>query len=286
MSRYKIAGMFLVFASFLGCNKEEPIPAYIHIDDFTLTTNYSTQGSASHKILDAWIYIDDQFVGAFEMPCTVPVLFEGPHTLKVLPGVMENGISETRLPYPFYDRYVQSVDLVAGQILDTDPVTVYSQSADLDWIEDYEGLAHGFCTNSGLGDPDTVMKIFIAPDPAVFELNGSGGVVLGSGVYFGETCNKYVLPKGGAAVFLELNYNCNTDFNVGLRGYSGSSLQSQGIALTLRPTSGEWKKVYVNLTQEVGGATTSGTFSVFFSFVKAPALSESFVYLDNIKLIN
>lgn len=282
MNRCVIVGMFLILLALLGCNKEEPIPSYIHIDQFTLTTNYATEGSASHRILDAWIYVDDQLVGAFELPCTVPVLYEGTHTLKVLPGVMENGISETRITYPFYDRFEQSVDLVAGQITDVVPTTAYSQSADFSWIEDYEGLAHGFCT--GL-TPDTVMTIYTTPAPEVFELTGSGGVNLGSGIYLGETCNKYILPKGGAPVFLELNYNCNTDFNVGVRGYSGSTLDVQGISLTLRPTTG-WKKVYVNLTNEVSSATNSTTFSIFFSFVKDPAVAESYVYLDNVKLIN
>jgi len=45
-----------------SCNKEEPIPAYIHIDKIDLKTNYSIQGSNSHKIIDAWIYVDDQLL--------------------------------------------------------------------------------------------------------------------------------------------------------------------------------------------------------------------------------
>lgn len=270
---------------FFSCNKEEPVPAYIRIDKFTLNADYAAQGSASHKIMDAWIYVDDQLVGAFELPCTVPVLYEGTHVIKIHPGIQENGISETRIPYPFYTRHEQSADLVAGEITVIDPVTGYASAADFSWIEDYEGLAHGFCTSAGTGDPDTVMTIYKAPAPEVFELTGSGGVVLANTSYMGESCNKYILPKGGAPVFLELDYNCNSDFNVGIRGYAGSNLEFQGISLSLRPTTG-WNKVYVNLSNEVSGATTSSAFTIFVSMVKDPALPDSRVYLDNIKLIN
>lgn len=277
--------LLLVPALFFSCNKEEPIPAYIRIDSFTFTTNYSVQGSASHKIQDAWIYIDDQLVGAFEMPCTVPVLYFGEHTLKVLPGVKENGISETRIPYPFYERYEAKVTLTAGQILTVAPTSTYAASADFSWMEDFEGAGHSICKNTGA--VDSVMEMIQTPEPGVFEGSGSGGFFLtNANSYFGMTCNKYVLPKAGAAVFLEINYSCNTDFNIGIVGYDGSGgIEVQSISLTLRPTSG-WNKVYVNLTNEVTAAVTSGTFSIFFSMIKNQDIPTSYAYVDNIKLIN
>lgn len=275
--------LILFLLLFVSCNKEEAIPSYIRIEKITLNTTYANEGSDSHKILDAWIYIDDQLVGAFELPCTVPVLYTGSHIIKVLPGIKENGISETRIPYPFYDRFEQTVTLVPGETTILNPITTYAQSADFSWIEDYEGASHSICNNAG--NADTVMQMITTPSE-VFELTGSGGVFLtASSSYFGISCSKYVLPKAGAPVFLELNYNCNTDFNIGIVGYAGTNVDVQGISLTLRPSNG-WNKIYINLTSEVSSAVNSTSFAIFFSMVKDADLSTSYFYLDNVKLVN
>ena len=69
---YSLISLFaLIFMS--SCelyNPAEPTPAYIHIDKFILNTAYLTEGSNSHKITDAWVYIDDQLLGCFELPAT------------------------------------------------------------------------------------------------------------------------------------------------------------------------------------------------------------------------
>lgn len=282
---------FLLFISPLGagvffsCNKEEPIPSYIHIDGINLTTNYSLEGSSSNKIIDAWIYVDDQQVGAFEMPCTVPVLAEGNHEIKIRAGIKENGIADTRIYYPFYEIVTQTVTLTRGQITTLNPTTTYSQFADFTWLEDFTGASTSVCDTV---NSDTVMKITTASSD-VFEGTGSGIVALGSGTnsYMGVSCNKYVLPKDGSPVFLELNYNCNTKFQAGIVGYSSSNLPNyqSSIPLTITPTSG-WNKIYVNLTNDVSSATTSVKFAIFFSMIKDATLSTSYFYLDNVKLIN
>ncbi len=267
------------------CNKEEPIPSYIHIDQINLATNVSIQGSASHKILDAWIYVDDQFVGAFEMPCTVPALYQGTHTLKIFAGIKENGISSTRIPYPFYYLYEQTVTLTPGEILNVNPSVTYGLNAGFSWLEDFDGSEPSLCDSAVT--TDTVMH---NSAPSVFEGLGSGEVVLTGAVnspYQEISCNKYTLPKDGSPIFLEMNYNCNTRFNVGIIGYSVNNLiDFQQISLTLNPTDGAWNKVYVNLTNEVMSATGSAKFGVFFSMLKGASVTTSYFYVDNVKLIN
>ncbi|HRC92920.1 MAG TPA: hypothetical protein PLQ16_12225, partial [Bacteroidia bacterium] len=64
MMRLKQLFTVIAFASLMqACNlinPAEPTPAYIQIDTINLTTNLTTQGSASHKIVDAWVYVDNQ----------------------------------------------------------------------------------------------------------------------------------------------------------------------------------------------------------------------------------
>jgi hypothetical protein len=276
--------LLLLPCFFSSCNKEEPIPSYIHIDKFDLTTVYANQGSSSNKIVDAWIYVDGNAAGTYEMPCTIPVLSAGTHTITISPGVKENGISDTRISYIYYNNYVGVFTLTPGQITTIIPTTTYAPIADFSMLEDFEGSTHGVCNDIGISD--TIMKI--TTDPAdVFEGTGSGVVMLGSSQvsYFGATCNKFALPQGGAPVFLELDYNCNTALNVGIVSYVGSSPNAPDPVLTLRPTSG-WNKVYINLTSVVSAEIGATNFGIYFSMLKNPDLSTSYFYLDNVKLVN
>ena len=266
----------------LRCNKEEPIPSYIHIDSISLTTIPSTEGSRSNKIVDAWVYIDDQQVGAFEMPFTVPVLYQGTHSIKVLPGIKENGIANTRIDYPFYNRYEQQIVLTPGKIDTVKPTTTYKQGINFIWMDDFEGAASSICDTL---NSDTIMKI-VRNTPEVFEGSGSGAVFLGTGTntYFGQTCNKYVLSKT-SQIFLELNYNCNTAFNVGIVAYDQSNITlGTEVGITINANN-EWNKIYVNLSEEVMLYPNAARYSIFFSMKKNSNISLSYFYVDNVKLI-
>ncbi|HET7819683.1 MAG TPA: hypothetical protein VFL70_10290 [Bacteroidia bacterium] len=265
-----------------SCNKEEPIPAYIHIDKIDLKTNYSIQGSNSHKIIDAWIYVDDQLVGAFELPCTVPVLYEGNHEVKILAGIKENGISDTRTVYPYYTSYQVNIFFGKGEISTITPVVNYLSDTQFIWLDDFEGAIPSICDSSITSD--TMMQVTHIPSQ-VFENTGSAVVTLVNGVYYGYSCSGYTLPKTDQ-VFLELNYNCNTEFSIGLEGYSSSgNLNLKQTLITLRPVS-TWNKVYINLTTAINEDPKSLKFKLFFSMKYNTSLSSSNLFIDNIKLVN
>jgi len=109
MMRIKLLITVISIASIIqACNiinPAEPTPSYIQIDTIKLTTDITTQGSASHKIVDAWVYVDNQAVGAYEMPCKIPVLASGQHTIYIQGGILLNGINATHLQYPYYKLY-------------------------------------------------------------------------------------------------------------------------------------------------------------------------------------
>ncbi len=57
-----------------GCEKKDDaslVPSYLYIEKIGLNTQYE-QGTASHKITDAWVYVDETLIGAFELPATIP----------------------------------------------------------------------------------------------------------------------------------------------------------------------------------------------------------------------
>src|SRR5690606_1839939 len=83
-------------------NKEEGVPTYIRIDDIGFETTEG-QGTDDHKITHAWVYANDQFVGAYEVPALVPVLNQGNTEIKVSGGIEYNGISAYPGVYPHLD---------------------------------------------------------------------------------------------------------------------------------------------------------------------------------------
>ena len=118
-----IVAMFATM-TFSSCNEFEgnqEIPAYIHIDTFLLTTDYEFEGAASHKITDAWIYIDGNVQGCYELPATIPVLERGKHELTLYPGIKLNGNSSTRSINPFYVPYTIEEYVFEEKVIDTVP---------------------------------------------------------------------------------------------------------------------------------------------------------------------
>ena len=81
----------------MSCEQEtQEIPSYIKINEYSLYTT-ARQGSNSENISDIWLYADDQLIGTFELPATIPILLEGETTLKIFSGKKDKGISEIRI---------------------------------------------------------------------------------------------------------------------------------------------------------------------------------------------
>ena len=123
----------------VSCNKQEleaDIPAYIYINNFTLTTT-PEQGTSSHKITDAWVYLDQELLGVFELPVRFPVVKEGSFKLDVYPGIKENGIAERRERYLFYNGYSEQIQLEKEKTIEITPTTTYTSGTTFYWMEDF-----------------------------------------------------------------------------------------------------------------------------------------------------
>ena len=97
--------IILLIVVFSSCKKDQfkaEIPSYIHIESIDLETD-SFEGSDSQNLTDAWVTMDGNFLGAFELPCTIPILSDGAHEFRVSSGIKANGISATRIIYPFFE---------------------------------------------------------------------------------------------------------------------------------------------------------------------------------------
>lgn len=285
---YKLLLFFTILSSLLfitSCelyNPAEPIPAYLHIQKIDLTTDYSTQGTNSSKIADAWVYVDEQLIGCFELPATFPVISEGVHHVKIKPGIKVNGISANRAPYPFYNSYEQDIDFQPGKTITVSPTTTYISATNFTFMQDFEGVG---VTITPTTNSDTTLQELISPDPNVFEGSKCGIAYLDASRVFFEcaTVAKYTLPKSGAPVFLEFNYKCNYIFTVSVIAY-GTASSAQFTALNLNPSS-NWNKAYIYLTPNVSGASTAVNYKIAWGMLNSSAVDSAVMLLDNIKLI-
>src|SRR5688572_2133351 len=132
-----------------GCdiiNPDEEVPSYIAVDSFTFNpapTINEMGPSTSVKIRDVWVYVDNEFQGAYELPVRFPVLSTGNHRIILSPGILLNGIASTRSPYPFYKGHIQDVNLPENAELKMEPVTSYFDSVQCNFCEDFESVGFG-----------------------------------------------------------------------------------------------------------------------------------------------
>jgi len=270
----------LLFSSCTAFEGEQTIPAYIHIDTILLTPNPDVQGSNSNKITDAWVYIDDELVGTFEMPCTFPVLKTGKHNIKVLAGIKMNGIASTRVYYPYYKAYTTDITLTEEETDTLRPIVSYYPSTKFVWIEDFENGGSSFERTSR---SDTILEVTTNPS-LVFEGDYSGAIYLGDSALIFEVSSLegFVLPKT-QPVFLELNYKTNNYLTVGILGNTPGQVVQTSV-MVLNHTS-KWNKVYINLTADIGQISDASDFKIFIGMLREEGVEHPEAFIDNIKLV-
>jgi len=275
-----------------SCQKESElgIPSYISIDSIVLNVT-GDQGTASNKIVDAWVYAGNDLEGAFELPASFPVLKAGATTLNIQPGIKLNGIAETRVPYPFYDTITIPVvlnrenEVVLGRI-----ATHYKPSAVFGWIEDFEDpnisldttarsniklnrAGEATLSSAFPGEGNSFSgKISIPADTDYFEC------ITHDSFKFSNT-----LPEEKSYVFLELNYKSNIPLTVGMFIY-GTQITQQPV-LVINPSE-VWNKIYINFTPTVSFNSDATKFRVYFSARNPEGGTDGEVFIDNIKLLH
>jgi hypothetical protein len=281
--------VFILFCAFAcyGCNAinpDEEKPAYIAIDTIRVATNQTTQGSASAKITDAWIYVDDRLIGAFELPCSIPVLASGKHKVLVGAGVKVNGLSALRAPYPFYRFYSETeVELSTGEVRKIEPVVSYFDSLQYAFMANFDDLSGSKLEAAGASD--TTIALTSNPN-LVYEGAGSmlAALYRDSGFIEFQMVEPVELPKQGTTVYLELNYKTTHILNVGLKANYESSGTISAPLVSLNPSS-DWNKIYINLTRQVSQQVNAANYRVYFFAAKPSGSGNMELFIDNMKII-
>lgn len=283
-SRHYILISFFLCALASSCEKftgDQNVPAYISIDSISLKTEYYKQGTASHLITDAWVYVDDDFLGAYELPARFPVLKSGKHTVRILPGIKKNGIAATRNNYEYYSPVQKVVNLSQDSTSKITASTTYQTTTSFVWMEDFEDVSITLDTTSR---SDVGIKLTPDGSPLRFEGNHSGMVMLDSIHDFFEcqTHYEYIIPY--APVYLELNFNTSNSLTIGVVTYGYTTLYQTPI-ITLNSTNGVWKKIYIDLTNTLNAYSGMLKYRVYLGTFKDNGLAQSTILFDNFKVV-
>jgi len=283
--------VFLFAILFLAgsCRKfdgEQTVPSYIRIDTITLFTEYGSEGANTHNISDAWVYVNGQLIGAFELPAVFPVLAKGLSKVEIRPGIKLNGISATRAHYPFYKPYEVQTILSEDSITIIKPSTSYYNTSVFAWIEDFEGSSISLVSTS---KSDTIIEKTQPsnhPDAFLSEHSAYSGKVhlIGDAKVFEiSSFNGYVLPGRGSPVFVEIDYKCIRGFGVGVFIKKDNTMLT--FPLIVVNKSDIWKKIYINLSPIVTEYNNAEYIKVYFDSDLGTDETEALYYFDNLKIV-
>jgi hypothetical protein len=286
--------LVIAVTTFVSCEKLNPaetIPAYIKINEIKLNVPADgSQGSPQSNFNCAWVYVDEELIGVFELPITFPVLKEGNKKIRIKAGIKQNGISATRVPYPVVINYESTVQLTPKETVEVFPEVSYYPAVVFHWVENFESPDYTLeKTSSGQVQPGLNETLAEA-----FEGSKCAKILLPTNGLRMEIASKqsFNLPKNSSPVFLELNFKTNAPITLGVFANIPNNV-TQVSSVVLNSTfddSGNliWKKIYIEMTPEVSSNKNATDFKLFFGAVKTAdnSSSEIVFYLDNIKLVS
>jgi hypothetical protein len=270
-----------------GCVKNNPDPAWLEVTEWTLLENQdliNIEGELSHNFSDAWVYVNDQIIGVFEVPFKIPILKSGTSNIKLYPTIRVNGIAATKKIYPFVDKYEINAELIQNKTLTINPVTKYNSYSKF-WIEDFEDAAIKINT-----DPTSADTMIVGTDPLIMKWNRYGITTLDAvdTNWVAYTTQELALPKG-QEVFMEIDYYNTNAVVTGVIALSSSAAPKNNENIQLNkqaPSSVKWKKMYIDLKEIVSNSSGANSFLMSFQAKLDEGDSDGFIVLDNIKVVH
>ena len=267
--------LVILVISIFSCSKEnDSIPAYVEINTVNLLTDPNF-GESTENISDIWFYVDDILQGVYEIPVQFPILEQGTKNIRIRAGVKANGISSTRIQYPFYSSYIDTIELNEDESINISPEFTYNNA--------YQAIIEDFESSGTIIDSTLNSEIdfsIITED----QLNYYAYAKIDTpNINFEVSTQDLILPQQGAPVYLEIDYKCSTEFLVGVYvNYSQNVEKKDLIWVTSKQ---EWNKIYINLTQTISESIGAVSFKVFVNMRRMGDSNSEEISFDNVKIL-
>lgn len=267
--------LVILVISIFSCTKEnDSVPAYVEINNVNLLTDPNF-GESTENISDIWFYVDDILQGVYEIPVQFPILEQGTKNIRIRAGVKANGISSTRIQYPFYSSYIDTIELNEDESINISPEFTYNNA--------YQAIIEDFESSGTIIDSTLNSEIdfsIITED----QLNYYAYAKIDTpNINFEVSTQDLILPQQGAPVYLEIDYKCSTEFLVGVYvNYSQNVEKKDLIWVTSKE---DWNKIYINLTQTISESIGAVSFKVFVNMRRMGDSNSEEISFDNVKIL-
>jgi hypothetical protein len=282
---------YLFFLGLLlsACVKNNPDPSWLEVGEWTLEANAALngeEGQLTHNITDAWVYIDEQLIGVFEVPFKLPILKEGAVNVRIYPTIRVNGIAATKMRNEHLVPYEVNVNLVKNQTLSISPVTHYKDNVNF-WVEDFEDI------NIKLtDDPNTSSAHLTLANDTLKWFNGNyyGKVLMNAQdsmwVAYTNQDQQLSIPKNKQAM-LEIDYCNSVPFtNYLLFVNANGTNENAMITMNKSPLNAlRWKKIYILLSEVITAGPNNTNYIQAFRAFHDAAISSNLILIDNIKVV-
>ena len=271
------------------CVKNNEAPSWLEVSEWTLVQNpelSGNEGELNHNFSDAWVYVDDEIIGVFEVPFRIPLLKKGPVNIKLFPAVRNNGISATKKAYPFMDYYEVDLTLVQNETSTLAPTTKYNAITNF-WIEDFEDPL-----NVKL-DIDANTSALVSTPASNIDLQPFNGNFYGlielnttDSTWVVSTRDQLYIPKNREA-YLELDYYNSNTLLTGVIWISPTNvINNPNIQLNAQDESEiQWKKIYIDLKELIGNSPNDSNILQSLIAKLDNGKENTQIRMDNIKVV-
>jgi len=282
----KIYSFFLILSIGLSACKKDSRAAWLKIDSVKLTTNAVTEGENSHGITDIWVYMDNEPLGVFEVPCEIPIITdEGNHHFIFYAGVNQNGINSTKIRYPFYDKVEANIVLTKEQTVNYTPNFTYKQGISFVGMENFEDT--GIILQNDPNEDTTTIKILSALNyPNIVKYGSNcGHIHVSSTDTIAQVFTDIALSLPKTNIYMELDYMNNNTFAQGM--ITSQEILDPYLRINAQDNATiKWKKMYINIGEQTNYlAYNSSAFNYYFVVNLDSDNAIGDIYLDNIKIL-
>jgi len=276
--------VLLAVVAFYSCNltrSAQPEPTYIHIDSFSFSPS-SVSGVTTHEITSVWAYYNNNPIGTFDLPATIPVIANGSGVLELSPGITIDGLNALTGAYPFYQIDTFSFTAQPGKIINHEAHTQFYDDVVIKTIADFTISNEFYLWKQGGQVPITRPLVDSETEGGNNGQLGSIYITAAGDSSVDSSALAFPIPSGSA--FIELDYTCDMSFSIGLQanivgGISASPFYFVGVF-----PSGQWQKMYVNVA-DFAAQYKAESYNLYIKAVLPPGQAAGRVLLDNIQLV-
>ncbi len=284
---FSLAFLFLLATS---CKVEKSfIPAYIEINQVNLDAS-SINGNNIHDIKAVQVYVNNQTIGTFPIPCKFPVDAGGKVEIQAVPFVKNNGNSQTLTPYKSVNVLLDTLQLERENTVIWTPTFRYRSNVEVVWQEDFEDSSATFIPirKDSLDYTRIESRPFFLnerfKDSSLVFVTRFNDIDTFRSIDMAFFSRINSLPADGRDAILEFDINTALPVLVAIRRFGSTQIEYIPY-MTVNPTNNSWKRFYINLIYEIQGQPPSTQYEIFFSLDKPQNHPGSTEFLiDNIRL--